>query len=168
MIKESAPEFSVSGSDVEEEKEEPKIDGEKDPDFSQVLQTSVCVFGCLSMYMYLSPHGILVLYALLTSVWGRSQTTEAERNRFCIRDHYGCRFQVGYQEKHEAQEIARGEGPHRFCQPDSKRAKDPGLSVTELSIFVLHDAAWISCDIAYCIHRSCMRSLSLRLTKTSP
>lgn len=68
MIKESAPEFSVSGSDVEEEKEEPKIDGEKDPDFSQVLQRSVCVFGCLSMYMYLSPHGIFVLYALLTSV----------------------------------------------------------------------------------------------------
>lgn len=35
MIKESAPEFSVSGSDVEDEKEEPKMDGEKDPDFSQ-------------------------------------------------------------------------------------------------------------------------------------
>lgn len=35
MIKESAPEFSVSGSDMEEEREEPKIDGEKDPDFSQ-------------------------------------------------------------------------------------------------------------------------------------
>ncbi|XP_077060002.1 ubiquitin carboxyl-terminal hydrolase 48-like isoform X8 [Siphateles boraxobius] len=35
MIKESAPEFSVSGSDVEDEREEPKIDGEKDPDFSQ-------------------------------------------------------------------------------------------------------------------------------------
>ncbi|XP_067243976.1 ubiquitin carboxyl-terminal hydrolase 48 isoform X1 [Chanodichthys erythropterus] len=36
MIKESAPEFSVSGSDVEDEREEPKIDGEKDPDFSQL------------------------------------------------------------------------------------------------------------------------------------
>uniref|UniRef100_A0A8C1EPE0 Ubiquitin carboxyl-terminal hydrolase 48 n=2 Tax=Cyprinus carpio TaxID=7962 RepID=A0A8C1EPE0_CYPCA len=35
MIKESAPEFSVSGSDVEDEREEPKIDGENDPDFSQ-------------------------------------------------------------------------------------------------------------------------------------
>uniref|UniRef100_A0A673HNW0 Ubiquitin carboxyl-terminal hydrolase 48 n=1 Tax=Sinocyclocheilus rhinocerous TaxID=307959 RepID=A0A673HNW0_9TELE len=35
MIKESAPEFSVSGSDVEDEREEPKMDGEKDPDFSQ-------------------------------------------------------------------------------------------------------------------------------------
>uniref|UniRef100_A0A8C1R4L2 Ubiquitin carboxyl-terminal hydrolase 48 n=2 Tax=Cyprinus carpio TaxID=7962 RepID=A0A8C1R4L2_CYPCA len=33
--RESAPEFSVSGSDVEDEREEPKMDGEKDPDFSQ-------------------------------------------------------------------------------------------------------------------------------------
>uniref|UniRef100_A0A671T6V9 Ubiquitin carboxyl-terminal hydrolase 48 n=1 Tax=Sinocyclocheilus anshuiensis TaxID=1608454 RepID=A0A671T6V9_9TELE len=37
MIKESAPEFSVSGSDVEDEREEPKMDGEKDPDFSQIM-----------------------------------------------------------------------------------------------------------------------------------
>uniref|UniRef100_A0A9J8BHW8 Ubiquitin carboxyl-terminal hydrolase 48 n=2 Tax=Cyprinus carpio TaxID=7962 RepID=A0A9J8BHW8_CYPCA len=37
MIKESAPEFSVSGSDVEDEREEPKIDGENDPDFSQIM-----------------------------------------------------------------------------------------------------------------------------------
>ncbi|XP_077060004.1 ubiquitin carboxyl-terminal hydrolase 48-like isoform X9 [Siphateles boraxobius] len=41
MIKESAPEFSVSGSDVEDEREEPKIDGEKDPDFSQKLNDTV-------------------------------------------------------------------------------------------------------------------------------
>uniref|UniRef100_A0A8C2GX29 Ubiquitin carboxyl-terminal hydrolase 48 n=1 Tax=Cyprinus carpio TaxID=7962 RepID=A0A8C2GX29_CYPCA len=37
MIKESAPEFSVSGSDVEDEREEPKMDGENDPDFSQIM-----------------------------------------------------------------------------------------------------------------------------------
>uniref|UniRef100_A0AAX7UHG5 Ubiquitin carboxyl-terminal hydrolase 48 n=1 Tax=Astatotilapia calliptera TaxID=8154 RepID=A0AAX7UHG5_ASTCA len=37
MIKEAAPELSVSSSEAEEEKEEhPKLDGEKDPDFSQV------------------------------------------------------------------------------------------------------------------------------------
>uniref|UniRef100_A0A8C1VWP7 Ubiquitin carboxyl-terminal hydrolase 48 n=1 Tax=Cyprinus carpio TaxID=7962 RepID=A0A8C1VWP7_CYPCA len=35
--RESAPEFSVSGSDVEDEREEPKMDGEKDPDFSQIM-----------------------------------------------------------------------------------------------------------------------------------
>uniref|UniRef100_A0A673FVS7 Ubiquitin carboxyl-terminal hydrolase 48 n=1 Tax=Sinocyclocheilus rhinocerous TaxID=307959 RepID=A0A673FVS7_9TELE len=40
MIKESAPEFSVSGSDVEDEREEPKMDGEKDPDFSQLNETA--------------------------------------------------------------------------------------------------------------------------------
>uniref|UniRef100_A0A669D1D5 Ubiquitin carboxyl-terminal hydrolase 48 n=1 Tax=Oreochromis niloticus TaxID=8128 RepID=A0A669D1D5_ORENI len=37
MMKEAAPELSVSSSEAEEEKEEhPKLDGEKDPDFSQV------------------------------------------------------------------------------------------------------------------------------------
>lgn len=35
MIKEAAPEFSMSGSEAEDEKEEPKIEGEKDPDFNQ-------------------------------------------------------------------------------------------------------------------------------------
>ncbi|XP_031586324.1 ubiquitin carboxyl-terminal hydrolase 48 isoform X1 [Oreochromis aureus] len=36
MMKEAAPELSVSSSEAEEEKEEhPKLDGEKDPDFSQ-------------------------------------------------------------------------------------------------------------------------------------
>ncbi|TRY94892.1 hypothetical protein DNTS_032992 [Danionella cerebrum] len=35
MIKESGPEFNASGSDVEDDKEETKVDGEKDPDFSQ-------------------------------------------------------------------------------------------------------------------------------------
>lgn len=44
MIKESAPEFSVSGSDVEDEREEPKIDGEKDPDFSQVCLIRLSVY----------------------------------------------------------------------------------------------------------------------------
>lgn len=55
MIKESAPEFSVSGSDVEDEREEPKIDGEKDPDFSQVLLI-YCI--CLSIFLivYLAIH----------------------------------------------------------------------------------------------------------------
>lgn len=37
MIKEAAPELNASSSEAEEEKEEhPKVDGEKDPDFSQV------------------------------------------------------------------------------------------------------------------------------------
>lgn len=36
MIKEAAPEFSMSGSEAEDEKEEPKIEGDKDPDFNQV------------------------------------------------------------------------------------------------------------------------------------
>lgn len=58
MIKESAPEFSVSGSDVEEDREEPKIDGEKDPDFSQVLQRAVCVFGYLSVHVSVSSQHI--------------------------------------------------------------------------------------------------------------
>lgn len=49
MIKESAPEFSVSGSDVEDEREEPKIDGEKDPDFSQVRL--ICLSVCLSIFL---------------------------------------------------------------------------------------------------------------------
>ncbi|XP_023258567.1 ubiquitin carboxyl-terminal hydrolase 48-like [Seriola lalandi dorsalis] len=36
MIKEAAPEMNASSSEAEEEKEEhPKVDGEKDPDFSQ-------------------------------------------------------------------------------------------------------------------------------------
>uniref|UniRef100_A0A669DNH7 Ubiquitin carboxyl-terminal hydrolase 48 n=1 Tax=Oreochromis niloticus TaxID=8128 RepID=A0A669DNH7_ORENI len=38
MMKEAAPELSVSSSEAEEEKEEhPKLDGEKDPDFSQIM-----------------------------------------------------------------------------------------------------------------------------------
>uniref|UniRef100_A0A4W4HQ75 Ubiquitin carboxyl-terminal hydrolase 48 n=1 Tax=Electrophorus electricus TaxID=8005 RepID=A0A4W4HQ75_ELEEL len=36
MIKEAAPEFSMSGSEAEDEREEPKMEGEKDPDFNQV------------------------------------------------------------------------------------------------------------------------------------
>ena len=37
MIKEAAPELNASSSEAEEDKEEhPKVDGEKDPDFSQV------------------------------------------------------------------------------------------------------------------------------------
>lgn len=133
---------------------------------------SVCLATFLSacLCMYLSPHSIFVFYTLYKSVWGRSQTTEAGRNRLRFHDHHNCCFQVGHQEKHEAQETARGEGPHRFSQPDSKRAEDPGLSVTKWScLFIfLYFMTCISCDISYCIHRSCMRSLSLRLTKTSP
>uniref|UniRef100_A0A665T3M0 Ubiquitin carboxyl-terminal hydrolase 48 n=1 Tax=Echeneis naucrates TaxID=173247 RepID=A0A665T3M0_ECHNA len=38
MVKEAAPEINASSSEAEEEKEEhPKIDGEKDPDFSQIM-----------------------------------------------------------------------------------------------------------------------------------
>lgn len=37
MLKEAAPEMNASSSEAEEEKEEqPKVDGDKDPDFSQV------------------------------------------------------------------------------------------------------------------------------------
>ena len=37
MVKDTAPEMNVSGSEAEEEREEPtKVDGERDPDFSQV------------------------------------------------------------------------------------------------------------------------------------
>lgn len=37
MLKEAAPEMNASSSETEEEKEEhPKVDGERDPDFSQV------------------------------------------------------------------------------------------------------------------------------------
>uniref|UniRef100_A0A7N8Y9E3 Ubiquitin carboxyl-terminal hydrolase 48 n=1 Tax=Mastacembelus armatus TaxID=205130 RepID=A0A7N8Y9E3_9TELE len=38
MVKEGAPEMNVSSSEAEEEREEhPKMDGEKDPDFSQIM-----------------------------------------------------------------------------------------------------------------------------------
>uniref|UniRef100_A0A8C4HJQ3 Ubiquitin carboxyl-terminal hydrolase 48 n=1 Tax=Dicentrarchus labrax TaxID=13489 RepID=A0A8C4HJQ3_DICLA len=38
MIKEAAPELNASSSEAEEEKEEqPKVDGERDPDFSQIM-----------------------------------------------------------------------------------------------------------------------------------
>uniref|UniRef100_A0A8C2X7P6 Ubiquitin carboxyl-terminal hydrolase 48 n=1 Tax=Cyclopterus lumpus TaxID=8103 RepID=A0A8C2X7P6_CYCLU len=38
MIKEAVPELNASSSEAEEEKEEiPKVDGEKDPDFSQIM-----------------------------------------------------------------------------------------------------------------------------------
>lgn len=43
MIKEAAPELNASSSEAEEEKEEhPKVDGEKDPDFSQVSPLPRC------------------------------------------------------------------------------------------------------------------------------
>lgn len=54
MIKESAPEFSVSGSDVEDEREEPKIDGENDPDFSQVC-LKIRLLVCMTIYLCLMP-----------------------------------------------------------------------------------------------------------------
>lgn len=42
-MKESAPEMNASSSEAEEEKEDqPKMDGEKDPDFSQV-SSSHCI-----------------------------------------------------------------------------------------------------------------------------
>lgn len=52
MIKEAAPEFGMSGSEAEDEREEPKIEGEKDPDFNQVtflhknstIKAAVCNF----------------------------------------------------------------------------------------------------------------------------
>lgn len=40
MIKEAAPELTASSSEAEEEKEEqPRVDGERDPDFIQVNQS---------------------------------------------------------------------------------------------------------------------------------
>jgi hypothetical protein len=40
-MKDSAPELNVSSSETEEDKEEAKPDGEKDPDFNQVrVQTA--------------------------------------------------------------------------------------------------------------------------------
>lgn len=37
MVQETTPEMNASSSEAEEEKEEqPKVEGEKDPDFSQV------------------------------------------------------------------------------------------------------------------------------------
>lgn len=36
VMKDSAPELNVSSSETEEDKEEAKPDGEKDPDFNQV------------------------------------------------------------------------------------------------------------------------------------
>lgn len=42
MIKEAAPELTGSSSEAEEEKEEPqpRVDGERDPDFIQVSQSA--------------------------------------------------------------------------------------------------------------------------------
>lgn len=48
-MKDSAPELNVSSSETEEDKEEAKPDGEKDPDFNQVLVEAAfhChTFGC--------------------------------------------------------------------------------------------------------------------------
>jgi hypothetical protein len=47
-MKDSAPELNVSSSETEEDKEEAKPDGEKDPDFNQVrVQTA---FHCRSLF----------------------------------------------------------------------------------------------------------------------
>lgn len=48
-MKDSAPELNVSSSETEEDKEEAKPDGEKDPDFNQVRVEAVFLrpaFGC--------------------------------------------------------------------------------------------------------------------------
>lgn len=48
-MKDSAPELNVSSSETEEDKEEAKPDGEKDPDFNQVRVEAAfhChTFGC--------------------------------------------------------------------------------------------------------------------------
>lgn len=41
MIKDAAPEFGMSGSEAEDEREEPKIEGERDPDFNQVTWSNL-------------------------------------------------------------------------------------------------------------------------------
>lgn len=42
VMKDSAPELNVSSSEAEEDKEEAKPDGEKDPDFNQVRAAAAC------------------------------------------------------------------------------------------------------------------------------
>lgn len=42
-MKDSAPELNVSSSETEEDKEEAKPDGEKDPDFNQVCIEGLCI-----------------------------------------------------------------------------------------------------------------------------
>lgn len=65
MIKEAAPELSVSSSEAEEEKEEhPKLDGEKDPDFSQVTTQA--------------PHVCKRKVSVITSVAGRLGSTMSD------------------------------------------------------------------------------------------
>lgn len=48
-MKDSAPELNVSSSETEEDKEEAKPDGEKDPDFNQV-----CVEAAFHGYTFCS------------------------------------------------------------------------------------------------------------------
>lgn len=45
-MKEAVPELNASSSEAEEEKEEqPKVVGEKDPDFSQVNEAPLCLLS---------------------------------------------------------------------------------------------------------------------------
>lgn len=77
--------------------------------------------ACLYDYLSLS-HA-----SFFKSVWGWSQTAEAERDRLFFCGPCDRRVQVWHQEEHKAPETPRGESPHRLCQPDTQRAKDPGL-----------------------------------------
>ena len=73
-MKDSAPELNVSSSETEEDKEEAKPDGEKDPDFNQVCVEAAfhCyTFCCSYRAATRSPwpclctlYGILVLFFL--------------------------------------------------------------------------------------------------------
>lgn len=49
-MKDSAPELNVSSSETEEDKEEAKPDGEKDPDFNQV---------CVKLLFIVLPSAVL-------------------------------------------------------------------------------------------------------------
>ena len=50
-MKDSAPELNVSSSETEEDKEEAKPDGEKDPDFNQVRVEAAFFFSFLLIYL---------------------------------------------------------------------------------------------------------------------
>lgn len=65
-MKDSAPELNVSSSETEEDKEEAKPDGEKDPDFNQV-----CIEG-------------LFIFVLLVSLPWLGHCSESPFHLFCI------------------------------------------------------------------------------------
>lgn len=78
-MKDSAPELNVSSSETEEDKEEAKLDGEKDPDFNQVrVESNSEAPGYLSVpsvgywfsapalfFLFLSSGDMLYLFSFL-------------------------------------------------------------------------------------------------------